>query len=219
MSVDAPYEEVIKIARNEKYTRIPVYRDTIDDVVGILHIKDLLGMSESDIRNFKLSKYMREPLFVHETKKISSLFNEMKNVGMQMAVIVDEYGGTMGIATIEDMVEEIVGNISDEFDEEEQECIKLSNGDLIVAGDMTLSDLENEIDIELTDDEYDTIAGLVIQLLDRIPEEREKPTVTYKNLDIKVLQVQERRIAKLLIHINPVEEPEDEEEDDDKEDR
>ena len=219
LSVDAPYEEVIKIARNEKYTRIPVYRDTIDDVVGILHIKDLLGMSESDIRNFKLSKYMREPLFVHETKKISSLFNEMKNVGMQMAVIVDEYGGTMGIATIEDMVEEIVGNISDEFDEEEQECIKLSNGDLIVAGDMTLSDLENEIDIELTDDEYDTIAGLVIQLLDRIPEEREKPTVTYKNLDIKVLQVQERRIAKLLIHINPVEEPEDEEEDDDKEDR
>ena len=214
---NATYDEVIRIARYEKYTRIPVYRDTIDDIVGILHIKDLLGMSESDIKNFKLSKYTREPLFVHETKKISSLFNEMKTCGMQMAVIVDEYGGTMGIATIEDMVEEIVGNISDEFDDEEQEFIKLSNGDMIVAGDMTLSDLENEIDIELTDDEYDTIAGLVIQLLDRIPEEREKPTVSYKNLDIKVLQVQERRISKVMIHINPIIEEEDTEDKEEKE--
>ena len=208
---DAPYEDVIRIAKSEKYTRIPVYSGTIDDIVGILHIKDLLGLSETEIKNFKLSKFMREPLFVHESKKISSLFNEMKNCGMQMAVVLDEYGGTMGVATIEDMVEEIVGNISDEFDDEEQECIKLSNGDLIVAGDMTLSDLENVIDIELTDDEYDTIAGLVIQLLDRVPEEREKPVVSYKNLDIKVLQVQERAITKLLIHINPVVEESDDE--------
>ena len=141
----------------------------------------------------------------------------MKTCGLQMAVVVDEYGGTMGIATIEDMVEEIVGNISDEFDEEEQECIKLSNGDLIVAGDMTLSDLENEIDIELTDDEYDTIAGLVIQLLDRIPEEREKPTVSYKNLDIKVLQVHERHISKVMIHINPVVEEDNEDDKEEKE--
>ena len=215
---DAPYEDVIRIAKSEKYTRIPVYSGTIDDIVGILHIKDLLGLSETEIKNFKLSKFMREPLFVHESKKISSLFSEMKNCGMQMAVVLDEYGGTMGVATIEDMVEEIVGNISDEFDEEEQECIKLSNGDLIVAGDMTLSDLENVIDIELTDDEYDTIAGLVIQLLDRVPEEREKPVVSYKNLDIKVLQVQERAITKVMIHINPVEvESDDGEEDKEKE--
>ena len=214
---DAVYDNVIKVAKNEKFTRIPVYHGTIDDIVGILHIKDLLGLTESEIRNFKLTKFMREPLFVHESKKISSLFNEMKTCGMQMAVILDEYGGTMGIATIEDMVEEIVGNISDEFDEEEQECIRLSNGDLIVAGDMTLSDLENVIDIELTDDEYDTIAGLVIQLLDRVPEEREKPTVSYKNLDIKVLQVQERWISKVLIHINPL--PADEDDDDEEKDQ
>lgn len=210
LSIDAPYEDVIFLARNEKFTRIPVYRGTIDDVVGILHIKDLLGLSEQEIKSFKLSKYIREPLFVHETKKISSLFNEMKSCGIQLAVILDEYGGTMGIVTIEDMVEEIVGNIFDEFDDEDQECIKLSNGDLIVAGDMTLSDLENVIDVELTDDEYDTIAGLVIQLLDRVPEKYEKPTVKYKNLDIKVLQVQERWISKVLIHINPVEKASDE---------
>ena len=125
-----------------------------------------------------------------------------------MAVIVDEYGGTMGIATIEDMLEELVGNITDEFDDEADEFVKLSNGDYIVRGDMTLNDLENELDIEITDDEYDTIAGLVISQLDRVPEEKEKPVVNYKNLRIKVLKVEENAIAKVLIHINPVVSPE-----------
>ena len=129
----------------------------------------------------------------------------MKNCGMQMAVIVDEYGGTMGIATIEDMLEELVGNITDEFDDEAEEFVKLSNGDYIVRGDMTLSDLEDVLDIELTDDEYDTIAGLVISQLDRVPEETEHPVVNYKNLRIKVLKVEENAISKVLIHINPIE--------------
>lgn len=219
LQIDSSFDTVMSVVRSEKFTRIPVYRDTIDDIVGILHIKDLIGIEapkkESD---FSLRKIMREPLVVHETRKISSLFTEMKTCGMQMAVIIDEYGGTMGICTIEDMLEEIVGNISDEFDDEEQECIKLSNGNYVVAGDMTLSDLENVIDIELTDDEYDTIAGLVIQLLDRVPEPGEKPVVTYKNLSIKVLHVQERWISKVMIHINPVVAEDDEEEDKEKTD-
>ena len=202
LPIEASYEETMEKARKERFTRIPIYRDTIDDIVGILHIKDLLGVTEED---FNMRKLMREPLVVHETRKISSLFSEMKTCGMQMAVIVDEYGGTMGIATIEDMLEEIVGNITDEFDDEEQELIRLSNGDLIVAGDMTLSDLEDELDMELDDEEYDTIAGLVIQLLDRVPEESEKPVVTYKNLSIKVLHVQENWISRVMIHVVPEE--------------
>ena len=201
---DATYEEVLKIAATERYSRIPVYRETIDDIIGILHIKDLLGVTAE---TFKLSDIMREPLIVHESRKISSLFNEMKTCGRQISVIVDEYGGTMGICTMEDMLEELVGSITDEFDEEEkQNLIKLSNGDLIVAGDTTLSDLEGILDIELDDEEYDTIAGLVIQLLDRVPEPREKPLVTYKNLSIKVLHVQDRWISRVLIHVNPEEE-------------
>ena len=122
----------------------------------------------------------------------------------------------MGICTIEDMIEEIVGNITDEFDDEEQNLIKLSNGDYIVAGDTTLSDLESILDMELVeeDSDYDTIAGLVIQLLDRVPEQREKPVVTYKNLSIKVLQVQERWISKVLLHILPVEKNESEDDED-----
>ena len=210
LPIDADYDEVMRVAREEKFTRIPVYKDTIDDIIGILHIKDLIGiMPPTEEEPFKLEKFIREPLIVHETRKISSLFSEMKNCGMQMAVIVDEYGGTMGIATIEDMLEELVGNITDEFDDESDEFVKLSNGDYIVRGDMTLNDLENELDIELTDDEYDTIAGLVISQLDRVPEEKEKPVVNYKNLRIKVLKVEENAIAKLLIHINPVNLPDE----------
>jgi putative hemolysin len=149
---------------------------------------------------------MRDPLIVHESRKISSLFEQMKKGGLQMAVIVDEYGGTMGICTIEDMLEELVGSITDEFDDEErQNLIKLSNGDLIVSGDTTLSDLEGLLDIEFEDDEYDTIAGLVIQNLVRVPEEREKPIITYKNLSIKVLHVEDRWISKVLIHKLPEE--------------
>jgi putative hemolysin len=204
LPIDAEYDEVMKVAREEKFTRIPVYRETIDDIEGILHIKDLLGITPPDDGHpFILSKYIRDPLVVHETRKISSLFGEMKNSGMQMAVIVDEYGGTMGICTIEDILEELVGNISDEFDEDDDELVRLSNGDYIVAGDMTLSDLEDAVEVELTDDEYDTIAGLVLSLLDRVPEEREHPVVHYKNLDIKVLKVAENAIAKVMIHANP----------------
>ena len=206
LPIDADYDEVMRVAREEKFTRIPVYKDTIDDIIGILHIKDLIGiMPPTEEAPFKLEKFIREPLIVHETGKIYSLFGEMKNCGMQMAVIVDEYGGTMGIATIEDMLEELVGNITDEFDDEAEEFVKLSNGDYIVRGDMTLSDLEDVLDIELTDDEYDTIAGLVISQLDRVPEETEHPVVNYKNLRIKVLKVEENAISKVLIHINPIE--------------
>ena len=208
LPVDATFAETIKVARQEKFSRIPIYRDTIDDIIGILHIKELLGVTKE---SFNMKKLMREPFFVHETRKISNLFSEMKTCGMQMAVILDEYGGTMGICTIEDMLEEIVGDITDEFDDEEK-VIKLSNGDLIVSGDMTLSDLEDMIDISLDAEEYDTIAGLVIQLLDRVPESREKPVVMYKNLSIKVLQVQERWISKVLIHKIPVVKDEEDEE-------
>ena len=206
---DASYADALKVATGERFSRIPIYSGTIDNIIGILHIKDLLGVRED---TYDLSELMRDPLIVHEGRKISSLFSEMKKGGIQMAVIVDEYGGTMGICTIEDMLEELVGSITDEFDDEErQNLIRLSNGDLIVAGDTTLSDLEDLIDIEFDEDEYDTIAGLVIQNLDRVPEDREKPIITYKNLSIKVLHVEDRWISKVLIHVLPEAEEKDEE--------
>lgn len=202
LPIDASFQDTMNLAREERFTRIPVYHDTIDDIIGILHIKDLLGLTSDD---FSLMKLIREPLVVHETKKISSLFSEMKTCGMQMAVIVDEYGGTMGICTIEDMLEEIVGNILDEFDEDEnQNLIKLSNGDYIVSGDTTLSDLEDVIGVTFESEEYDTIAGLIINLIDRVPENREQIRISYKNLSIRVLQVEENWISKVMIHIEPL---------------
>lgn len=212
LPIDSTYEEVMDVATNEKYTRIPVYKETIDEIVGILHIKDLLGISNED-GGFSLEKIMRPPLFVHETKKISDLFHEMKKGKMQLAVIVDEYGGTMGIATIEDMLEEIVGNITDEFDEEEQELLNMNDGGFLVRGDMTLSDLEEAIGVDLVSEDYDTIAGLTLSLLDRVPDHGETPEVQYKNLKIKVIQVEENWISKLLLHVIP-EEPDEEEKED-----
>ena len=134
---------------------------------------------------------------------------------MQMAIVIDEYGGTMGICTLEDIIEEVMGNITDEFDvDEEQQSLKLSNGDYIVAGDMPLADLEDILDISFDEEEYDTMAGLVLHVLDRIPDEDEKPEVTYKNLKIKVLHVQDRWISKVMIHVLPVsDDPQGEEED------
>ena len=216
LPLEASYAEVMKVAVKERHTRIPVYRGTIDDIVGILHIKDLLGVKEPvPPKKFDLKKLIREPLVVHETRKISSLFAEMRTSGMQMAIVIDEYGGTMGICTLEDIIEEVMGNITDEFDvDEEQQSLKLSNGDYIVAGDMPLSDLEDILGIKFDEEEYDTMAGLVLQILDRIPEESEKPEVTYKNLKIKVLHVQDRWISKVMIHVLPVsdEVPDDEDE-------
>ncbi|MBN1775150.1 MAG: HlyC/CorC family transporter [Clostridiales bacterium] len=218
LPIDADIEEVMKIATEERFTRIPVYRENIDDIVGILHIKDLLAYSSCPDKrgDFSLQELIRRPLVAHENKKISSLFREMKKGGLQMAVIVDEYGGTMGIATIEDVIEEIVGNITDEFDKEEQELVLLPDGDYMVLGDMTLNDLENAVGIDLPDEDYDTIAGLAIQLLDRIPNKGENPEVQYKNIIIRVEQVQDKWISKLRLHILP-EEEEIREEDNDEE--
>jgi len=205
LPIDATYDEVMDIATNEKYTRIPVYQDTIDDIIGILHIKDLLGYSlrHQTGEGFALQSLLRPPLVVPETKNLSSLFREMQKGRMQLAVVVDEYGGTAGIASIEDMLEEIVGNITDEFDEDEQQLICLENGDLLVSGDTPLSDIENILDIDLPDEDYDTIAGFVIHLLDRIPDETETPEVTYGNVVVKVESMEDKWISKVRIHVLP----------------
>lgn len=205
LPIDASYEEVVDIAVSERFTRIPVYRDSIDDIVGILHIKDLLGYSlrEHGSGGFSLASLLRPPLVVPETKNISSLFREMQKGRMQLAVIVDEYGGTAGIVSIEDMLEEIVGNISDEFDEDEMKLIRLDDGDLLVTGDTPLSDIEDVLEIDLPDEDYDTIAGFVIHLLDRIPDENETPEVTFGNVVVKVESMEDKWISKLRIHVLP----------------
>lgn len=218
LPIDSTYDEVLETATHEKYTRIPVYSDTIDDIVGILHIKDLLGfaLSSKKPEDFSLESLLRPPLVVPETKNLSSLFREMQKGSMQLAVIVDEYGGTAGIVSIEDMLEEIVGNITDEFDEEESQLVRLENGDVIVPGDMPLNDIEDALDIDLPDEDYDTIAGFVIHLLDRIPDENETPEVNYGDIVLKVESIEDKWISRIRIHVLPKQESAQEKTEDEK---
>ena len=200
LDVDASYDEVLNVAINEKYTRIPVYEDNIDNIIGILHIKDLLYHAAEGLKQpFSLRNMIRPPYIVPESKNIDATFREMQRDRIQLAVVIDEYGGTAGIITIEDLLEEIVGNIQDEYDEEELPITCSDEGIFEVSGMASPEEVSDATGVEFPDEDYDTIAGLVIQLLGRIPEEDEQPEVTWQNLRFKVLEMDEKRISRILI--------------------
>lgn len=200
LDVDSSYEEVLNIAVNEKYTRIPIYEDNIDNIIGILHIKDLLyHVADGSKQPFSLRSMIRPPYIVPESKNIDATFRQMQRDRSQLAVVIDEYGGTAGIITIEDLLEEIVGNMQDEYDEDEQVITCSNEGVFDVSGMATPEEVSDATGVELPDEDYDTVAGLVINLLGRIPEEDEKPEVTYRNLLFQVLEMDEKRISRLRI--------------------
>ncbi len=205
LEVKADFQEVLGVAVNEKFTRIPVYKDSIDNIIGILHIKDLLALAIVGLEHpFSLEKMIREPFIVPETKTIDETFHEMQKAHEQIAVVIDEYGGTAGIITMEDLLEEIVGNMQDEYDEEDEEIVRQDANTLIVDGMTGLDEISDELNIKFSDDrDYDTIAGLVIDLLGRIPDEEENPEVAYLFVTFTVLEMEEKRISKIKISINP----------------
>ncbi|MDD2374309.1 MAG: hemolysin family protein [Eubacteriales bacterium] len=206
LDADADYAEVLEVAVREKYTRIPVYEDNIDNIIGILHIKDLLYHAVEGLKQpFSLRNMIREPYIVPESKTIDVLFREMQRDHAQLAVVIDEYGGTAGIVTIEDLVEEIFGSIQDEYDEEELDIVRKDENTLVISGLTPLDEVSEAVGIDFPDDEYDTIAGLVLSLLGRIPEENEYPEVTYSNLKIKVLGMDEKRVSLVELVVQPEE--------------
>jgi len=169
-----------------------------------LHIKDLLYHAAEGFREpFSLRNMIRPPYFVPESKNIDALFREMQRDHAQMAVAIDEYGGTAGIVTIEDLLEEIVGNIQDEYDEEELEIVRKDDQTWLIDGLADLDEVGEAIGIEFPDDDFDTMGGFVISQLGRIPEENELPAVTYENLVIKVLAMEEKRVSKVEILVQP----------------
>jgi putative hemolysin len=215
LDVEASYAEVLEIAIHEKYTRIPVYEDSIDNIIGILHIKDLLyHAAEGLSQPFSLRSMIRPPYIVPESKNVDSLFREMQRDRAQMAVVIDEYGGTAGIITIEDLLEEIVGNIQDEYDEEEAEIVRKDDQTYIVAGMTALDEVGEAINVEFPDEDFDTIAGMVISLLGRIPDDQEFPEVEFRNLRFKVLAMDEKRVSRVQINIVPEPTAEDDADDD-----
>lgn len=218
LDVDADFNEVLEVAIQEKYTRIPVFEENIDNIIGILHIKDLLLIAtEEQKRPFSLRDILRPATFVPESKQVDSLFREMQRDHAQMAVVIDEYGGTAGIVSLEDIIEEIVGNLQDEYDEEEAEIERRDETTFVVDGQTALDDVAAAVGVNMPEDDYDTLAGLVVGLLDRIPDEGEQPEIAFHNLIFKVLEMDDRRVSKIQITVRP-ENPEGSGESDDSND-
>lgn len=214
---DSPISEVAAVAAEEGFSRLPVYREDIDTITGICYVKDFLPYIDKPVPDFiKLRDMVRPAYFIPETKKCSQLFKELKERRLQIAIIVDEYGGTAGLITLEDLIESILGNIQDEYDNEQEEIFRVSDNEFTVDGTTSIDEISDLTGVELPEGDYDTIAGLVTDLLGRIPKENERPSVTVKNLTITVQEVEDQRLSRLLIvKSEPVEE--DETEDDDEE--
>lgn len=198
--IDAELDEILDMAINEKYTRVPVYEDVIDNIIGILHLKDLIPFLKDNQReSFSLRKIIRQPYYIPASKKTDQLFTEFQKNKVHMAVVIDEYGGTAGIVTIEDLLEEIVGNIWDEYDEEEKEIEKVDENTFVINGTMELDEVAEFLNIRLPVDSYETLSGFLTGELGRIPEEDEKPVVEYEGIVFKVEEIDEKRIAKVKV--------------------
>lgn len=204
VSDDSPISEVITVAVENGYSRVPVYHEDIDSVSGICYVKDLLPYVGRDLPNFiTLKDLMRPAYFIPETKKCSQLFTEMTERKVQIAIVVDEYGGTAGLVTLEDLVESIVGNIQDEYDHEEEEIHQMSETEFTVDGTASIDEIADLTETELPEGDYDTIAGLVTEQLGIIPKEDEHPQIKINGLTITVLEVEDQRLSKLLIVKEP----------------
>lgn len=208
--IDLSYDEIVHLFSINKYSRLPVYEESTDNVVGIVNLKDVFFYQGSK-EEFNIKTIMREPYFTYEFKHTSELLTEMKRDHVSLSVVIDEYGSMVGIITLEDLLEEIVGEIRDEYDADEEDSIKaVSDNEYIVDGNTKLDDINEIIELGIEAEDYDSIAGHVICLLDHLPDEGE--TVTDGNITYTVLAVDKNRIDKIHILINPVEEDEEVEE-------
>lgn len=195
--VNSSYDELIGIFKEDKFTRLPIYEETTDNVVGILNVKDLLLCE--DRTNFSLRDIMRKPYFTYEHKHVSELLMDLKKSSFSLAIVLDEYGATAGLITLEDLLEEIVGEIRDEYDtDEEDPIVPLSDREFEVLGSTNLEDLCEELDLNFTSEDYDTIGGYLIGLLDHLPEKNEI-IITDDDVLLRVDQMDKNRIEKIYI--------------------
>lgn len=199
LPVEADYDETMAFLNMTKFTRVPIYKGSVDNIVGVLHVKDMLFIDRDDDAPFSLEAIMRQAWFTPESRNISDLFREMQQNRIQMTIVIDEYGGTAGLLTVEDLVEQIVGNIEDEYDDAEQDIIEIAPGSWLVAGSFPIDRLARVTGEPFPDDEFDTVAGFVIELLDRIPEEHERPSAHYGALTFYVLAISDNRIVRLRV--------------------
>lgn len=209
VDVEATYEELIEIFRKERFTRMPVYEGSTDNVIGIINMKDLILYDQD--QPFAIRDYLRQPHYTYEYKKISELMVEMRKTLNNIAIVLDEYGATAGLITLEDMLEEIVGEIRDEYDADEEDEIRMvAEREYLVNGSTKLDDLNERLELQLESEDYDSIGGLVIGLLGHLPEEGEE--VIYENLRLVVDCVEKNRIDQ--VHLYQLYQEKDQEESD-----
>lgn len=215
LNVDATYQETLDLYKEHKYTRYPVYDETTDNVIGMINVKDLLIYEDKE--NFNARNVLRSVLYTHEHKNTSDLLFEMKKSSTNLAIVLDEYGVTAGMVTVEDLLEEIVGDIRDEYDEDEEELIRqVSENEYIVAGAMSLDDLNDHLDLEekdlaLESEDFDSIGGIIIELLDHLPQVGEEVT-TDEGIRLVVDSMDKNRINQVHIYLPEQKEEEEPEE-------
>lgn len=206
VEVNDPLQDVLQDAIENGYSRIPVYEEDLDDIIGVIYIKDFLPYVGNAIpQKVSIRQLMRKAYYIPETKKCGQLFAEMTEKHVQMAVVVDEYGGTAGIVTMEDLLEFIVGNIQDEYDNEEEEISQIDETTFTIDGTTDLEEVSDIIGVELPEGEYETLGGFLISILGYLPGENEETEVTYDNVHFLILNVEERRIGKVRVMLEPKE--------------
>lgn len=205
VQADATYQEVLDIFRQDMFTRLPVYEDSTDNVIGIINMKDFL--LQNDTPEFSVRNLLREPYFTYEHKNTADLFLEMRKSSISLAIVLDEYGVTAGLITLEDLLEEIVGEIRDEYDaDEEDDITRISDREFYVLGSANLNDVSEALSLHFTSDDYDTIGGYCLGLLDHLPEKNEI-ILTDNNILLRIDRMEKNRIEQIYIRLpEPLEE-------------
>lgn len=193
IDIQSNIEDILSELKEYKYSRIPVYEENIDNIVGVLFIKDLLAYAYTK-KEVKIKKIMRPAYFVSESKPINEFFKEMQRDKQQLAIVLDEYGGTAGIITMEDIIEELVGNIFDEYDDVEKEYEKIDDNTFLINGSVSIFDLRKILEVDIPEGDYDTLSGYLIELLGRIPQDDEKPVIETEKVTYKIEEYEEKRI-------------------------
>ena len=209
ISLDASYQELLSTFQGSMFTRIPVYESDPDHIIGVVNITDFILVKDKE--KFQIKKILREAYYTYEYKSVSDLLMEIREKSLSIAFVLSEYGATVGMITMEDMIEELVGEIRDEYDADEEELIQeLDDGQYLVVGSMKLNDINDALNIELDSEDYDSIGGLIIEKLERLPEDKE--TILLDNgISLQADGVQDNRIVKVLITL-PSEDDQAEEE-------
>lgn len=195
INIEATYEELTALFKEETFSRIPVYENSIDNIVGIISLKDLLFIDST--KDFNIKDYMREPFFTYESKSLKELFSEMRIKRIPMAIILDEYGGTSGIVTLEDMLEEIVGDLADEYDQDEEEIMVVKEDEYIVDGTTKIEDVNDMLGTKFESEDFDSIGGYVIETFGKFPDKGD--SIKSGNVKFIVEEIEKNRIEKLRI--------------------